>query len=496
METLTAPNDTAAVASVRPCNDSPAERYDLVVVGSESIARAAALEAARLGARVGWFPGSAEAGTAGRAMKSWIASARAAYTSRSATDYGVNAAEVCVEFHKIQARTARVLAELERSDFCDALRSLGIDVFHGAARFSGPQAVTTGERAVSFRRAILALGTRPAAPTIRGLGEIGFCNRLTVFSMTELPARWIVLGGDGTACELAQTLRRFGCHVHLVTSADTLLPGEELHAAELIQRQFEREGVVLHLGWTPILAERLGGAKAVTIERQSERLKLFGDEILAATGDVPCTADVGLEAAGIHFDERGIAVDDLLRTSNATVFSLGKACASGEAHSDLHARLAARNALVLGRSRTGRWQVPRLIDTDPAIARIGLTRAEAAERNLPVDSFRIELAEVERAALDGETDGYAVVHVARGGDRIVGATIVARDAAALVGELALVMNRRLGLRALSQSPHGELSTADLLRQLSARACPPRLRPSLAGWLKRWFNWRREKAATR
>jgi len=469
---------------------APNERFDLVVLGAGQLAKTAALEAGRLGARVAWFVSGSESVAAELAMKSWIASARAAQRARDAAELGLHAAGIRVDFSELAARTARLVAELDRHDD-GSPRSLGMEIVNSPASFCGDRAVAASGLTYEFRRAIVVTNTQPAAPRFAGLADVGCVNRLSARTLTALPARWVILGGDAVGCEWAQALRRFGCEVHLAMAAESLLPTEEPYAAEVVRRQLEREGVNLHLGWTPTSTERLGGAKGVTIERNGERVKIFADEILAATAELPNLEHLGLDRAAINFDERGIAIDDLLRTSNPAVYALGSGCRSraGEFHSAVHARNLVRNALLMGRYRAERWKAPRVIDTSPAVARLGLTRAEAAAAGLAVESFRLELAEIASAALVGETEGFAVIHVARGGEEIVGATIVAEQANELIGTLALAMNRRGGLRALANSSSGEL-----LSRLAERALPRRLTPRLAGWLRRWFAWRRGAVA--
>lgn len=465
---------------------APRERFDLVVLGEDQLAKTAAIEAGRLGARVAWFAAGSEAVSAKLAMKSWIASARAAQCARDAAEFGVATAGVHVDFAEVAARTARLVAGINRHDD-GSLRSLGIEVVTAPARFRSAQAVEANGRSYEFRRAIVAADTRPRAPRVAGLAEVGFLDRLSALSLTALPARWVVLGGGAIGCEWAQVLRRFGCEVHLVEPGESLLPTEEPYAAEVVRRRLEREGVKLHLGWTPTTAERLGGAKGVTIERDGERVKIFADEILAATAEQPNLVHLGLDRAEVDFNERGIAVDDVLRTSNPAVFALGSGCRprGGEFHSAVHVQHVVRNALLMGRYRAGRWKSPRVIETSPAVARLGLTRAEAAATGLAVESFRLELAEIEHAAVDGEADGFAMIHIARGSEQIIGATIVAEQAGEMIGSLALAMNSRGGLRALANS-----SSNELLSDLAERALPRRLTPRLAGWLKRWFAWRR------
>lgn len=488
MDSLPADGSLASQANaLPPVTPKPhsAERYNLIAIGGRT-ALATALEAARFGARVVYVRQRAsEAATCEHALaprKALIA----ASLERSCAVRG--------DFAETMRLVERRTLDARREHSPEHYRSLGVETLEGQCRFSAPDVVEVDGRPLRFHRALVSTGTRPAPPTaINGIGEVGYLDCVSLFSLTQLPARVVVIGAGAIGCEIAQTLRRLGSGVQLVERAEALLPSEESYASEVVREQFEREGIKLYLGWKPTQAEKSGNAKGLILERNGERLKLFADEFVVAVGKRPDVESLNLSAADVNLGERGIAVDDYLRTSNPAIFAAAGACGL-PSHPASTARLVVRNAFFWGRYRASRLYVPHCVDTNPQVARVGLTAAVAAERDTPIDSFRLELAEVERALLDGAAAGYAVVHTLRGSDRICGATIVATDAGALIGEISLAVNERLGLLALARAIHAPMTQGEVLNKLGARYGSRRITPRIANWLRKWLAWQRSGTA--
>jgi pyruvate/2-oxoglutarate dehydrogenase complex dihydrolipoamide dehydrogenase (E3) component len=291
---------------------------------------------------------------------------------------------------------------------------------------------------------------------------------------------------------LSQAFRRFGSEVHLVEHGDRLLKKESPDAASVVQSQFDREGVCLHLGWDATSAEKMGGSTSLLIERRGEKKKLIGDAILVAVGRKPQLDGLGLEAAGVTYSQRGIEVDDRLRTSNLAIFAAGDVCSRYQfTHAaDAMARLCIQNALFLGRKKASALLIPRCTYTDPEVATVGLTEREAAEQGIEIDSYRVDLEDVDRAVLDGEETGFAVVHTRRGAGRVVGCTIVARHAGEMIGEMALLMTNRLSLGRLAGTIHCYPTQAEALKRIADSYTRTRLTPPVARLLEKWLAWRR------
>jgi pyruvate/2-oxoglutarate dehydrogenase complex dihydrolipoamide dehydrogenase (E3) component len=205
-----------------------------------------------------------------------------------------------------------------------------------------------------------------------------------------------------------------------------------------------------------------------------------------ATGRAPNVEGLGLEAAGVRVGPHGVEVDDRLRTSNGRIYAAGDVCGHYQfTHAaDAMARIVLRNALFYGSERLSALRVPWCTYTDPEVAHVGLTERAAAEKNIPIDTFTQEMSQVDRAVLDSEAEGFAKVHVRRGTDRILGATVAARHAGDLMAEVVLAMANGLGLGALVKAIHPYPTQAEAVRKCADSWNRTRLKP----WVKRWFDW--------
>src|SRR5262249_22692052 len=302
-------------------------------------------------------------------------------------------------------------ADLSPHDSAERFRGLGVDVFLGEGRFTGPDAVEVAGKPLRFRKAVIATGARAARPPIPGLAEASFLTNETVFTLTELPRRLAVIGAGPVGCELAQAFARFGAEVCLLGKDAQLLPREDRDAATLVEKAMGHDGVKLLLGCRVLGVEKHGAEKVVRLECGGPR-ELRVDEILVGVGRQPNVEGLDLESAGVAYDAReGVHVNDRLRTSNRRVYAAGDICSRFKfTHAaDAMARLVLRNALFLGRARAGALTIPWCTYTDPEVAHVGLYEHEARARGYQVQTFTEPLGQVDRAILDGETDGCARV---------------------------------------------------------------------------------------
>ncbi|HUY92730.1 MAG TPA: mercuric reductase [Pirellulales bacterium] len=470
-------------------------RYNLVAIGGGTAGLISALGTAGLGGRAAIIERHRLGGDCLNygcvPSKALLAAARAVHQLSLGQRFGFRLAEPPqVDFPAIMERMRRLRAELSRHDAAERLRSRGVDVFFGQAAFTGPDAIEVEGQTLRFRRAVIATGSQPAVPPIENLGEVGYLTNQTIFSLTELPRRLIVLGGGPVGCELAQAFRRFGSEVHLIDHGGSLLKKESPEAARIVQSQFEREGIVLHFGWQAQCAEKMGGSKSLVLERNGEKKKLIGDAILVAAGRKPQIDGLGLDAAGVNYSQRGVEVNDRLQTSNPAVFAAGDVCSHYRfTHAaDAMARLCLQNALFFGRKKLSALHIPRCTYTDPEIAHVGLTDAEAARQEIEFETYRVELSEVDRAVLDGEEQGFAIVRARRG--RVVGATIVAQHAGEMIGEIGLLMSNRLSLSALARTIHCYPTQVEALKRIGDEYLRSRFTPLAARLTEKWLAWRR------
>ncbi|MGH7815269.1 MAG: mercuric reductase [Candidatus Binataceae bacterium] len=483
--------------SVHPAgwvNPAPASRYHLVVIGAGTAGLVIAAGAAILGAKVALVERGLMGGDCLNfgcvPSKALIRAARAAAEVRDAARFGIEVpAGVRVNFAAVMERMRRIRAELSPADSAERFRSLGVDVYFGAGRFVAPDAIEVDGKRLRFKHAAIATGTRPAIPPIPGLAETGCLTNETVFSLTELPRRIAVIGAGPQGCELAQAFCRMGAKVTLLEAADRILPREDREAAARIERALARDGVEIIAGCKIVEAVRRGAEKVIAFERGGDRGETVADEIIVGAGRAPNVDGLNLEAAKIEYDRAaGIKTDDRLRTANPLVYAAGDAASQCRfTHvAEAHARIVIRNALFFGRARASALTIPRCIYTDPEIARTGLDEAAAAACGIEVTAFTHEMAETDRAVLDGETDGFVKVLVRKGSDRIVGATIVASHAGEMITELSAAIAGGIGLGRLGEVIHPYPTQAGAIARAAQLYNRTRLTPMAARLMRGWF----------
>jgi pyruvate/2-oxoglutarate dehydrogenase complex dihydrolipoamide dehydrogenase (E3) component len=400
---------------------------------------------------------------------------------------------VRVNFPAVMERMRKLRAELSPTDSANRFRGLGVDVFIGDGRFVAPDCVEVDGKRLKFKKAAITTGARAASLPIPGLAEAGYLTNETVFSLTELPRRIAVIGAGPIGCELAQTFARFGAQVTLLEVEPQILIREDRDAAERVERAIVADGVEIVTGCKISDVAMRGNEKILATERDGARREIACDEILIGVGRVPAVEGLNLEAAMIEYDKQnGVKVDDHLGTTNPLVYAGGDVASPYKfTHlSDAHARIILRNALFFGRQRASQLTIPWCTYTDPEIAHVGLYAAEAKERGIKIAAYKLELAEVDRAVLDGETDGFVKVIVKEGSDQIVGATIVASHAGEMISELTTAIKAGIGLGSLGDVIHPYPTQADGIRRAAGLYTRTRLTPFVAGLMKRWFAFTR------
>lgn len=460
------------------------ERYHLVVVGGGTGGLVTAAIAAALGAsvalverhlmggdclNVGCVPSKALI----RAARGWKEAAAAAERFGGPPVAGEG------DFGRAMERMRRIRAEISAHDSVARFRELGVDVFLGQAVFTGPDTVEVAGQTLRFRRAVVATGTRPAVPPVPGLAEAGYLTSETVFSLTERPRRLAVVGGGPIGCELAQSFARFGSRVTLLEAWERILPADDADAAAVVAGALERDRVRVVCGARVDAVERHGEERTLRFSRGGTEEAVTVDRILVATGRTPAVEGLGLEAAAVRFDPvRGIEVDDRLRTSSPRVYAVGDVASPLRfTHvADAHARMVVRNALFFGRARASDLVVPRVTYTSPELAHVGILPDPAARGATEVDTVTVPLGEVDRARLDGDTEGFLKVHLKRGSDTILGATLVSAHAGEIITQLAQAMTRGTGLGALGETIFPYPTQAEVVRRAADQWRRRRLTP--------------------
>jgi len=479
-------------------NPRPDGRYNLVVIGAGTAGLICAAGAAGLGARVALVERHLLGGDCLNygcvPSKGIIRAARAAYDARHAGSFGVVGGEgLEFDFPTAMERMRRLRADISRHDSAARFRDeLGVDVYIGEGRFVSRDSIEVAGETLHFTKAAVCSGARAAAPPIPGLEECGYLTNETVFSLTGLPRRLVVIGGGPIGCELAQAFARFGSRVTVVEAAPQVLVREDRDAAGILQGALLREGIDLQTGVTILDVRRQGDARIIRLERDGRQVEVTADAILVAVGRAPNLEGLGLEAAGIAHDRSGVLVSETLQTSNPAVYAAGDICSPYKfTHTaDALARILIANALFKGRQSTAALTIPWCTYTDPEIAHVGMYEQDALAKGIAVTTLTVPLADVDRAVLDGETEGFARVHLKQGTDRILGATIVARHAGEMINEFSLAITGGLGLGAIARTIHPYPTQAEVVKKLADMYNRTRLTPFVKRLLAGWLKWQR------
>ncbi|MBW7995906.1 MAG: mercuric reductase [Candidatus Glassbacteria bacterium] len=489
------------VAQVHPqdwVNPEPAPRYNLVVIGAGTAGLVTAAGAAGLGAKVALiekhFLGGDCLNVGCVPSKAVIRSARALADVREAGRFGVRVPDgVTVDFGAVMERMRGIRARISHHDSVKRFTELGVDVFLGEGQFSGPDTVTVAGKTLRFKRAVITTGARAVSPGVEGLESAGYLTNETVFSLTERPSRMAVIGGGPIGCELAQAFQRLGTQVLLFDMNEHLLEREDEDAAAIVQEQFKREGIELVLGCSPSRVEIRGKEKLIHYTCAGKEHTVAVDEILVGAGRAPNVDGLNLEVVGIKYDKRaGVVVNDRLQTTNPRIYAAGDICMKWKfTHAaDAAARIVIQNALFFGKKKLSTLTMPWCTFTDPEIAHVGLYEKDAATQGIELTTFKRSLSEVDRALADGEEDGFVKVHVRKGTDKIVGATIVARHAGEMISELTLAIVGGIGLGTVAGVIHPYPSQAEAIKQTADAYSRTRLTPFVKSLFTRLMAWRR------
>lgn len=482
-------------------NPPPTGRYNLVVIGGGTAGLVAAAGAAGLGAKVALIERRLLGGdclnTGCVPSKALLAAARAAAHARRAGHFGIRTGPVEVDFAAVMQRVRAIRAQISPHDSAARFRGLGVDVFFGAAEFAEPGRIVVENSTLTYRKALIATGARAVLPPIPGLDTVAPLTHETLFNLTQLPPRLLILGGGPIGCEMAQAFARLGSRVTLFQRDARLVPREEPAASQVLADVLRSEGVDVRLGTTLERCERdadHGTCRAwlrTTATGASEAI--VGDALLVATGRQPQVNGLGLDRVGVAVDpQRGVVVDDFLRTTHPDIFAAGDVCLATQfTHAaDFAARVVLQNALFAGRRRLSALTIPWCTYTDPEIAHVGLYPHEAEARGMATTVYEREFRQVDRATASGETVGFVRMLVRRGTDRLVGATLVGAHAGEWVGEIAVAMAAGLGLGRLAQVIHPYPTFAEALRQCGDAYQRTRLTPRVRRFFAGWLAWRR------
>ncbi len=386
--------------------------------------------------------------------KALIRSAAVAQQVRDARPYGIDAELRAVLLPAIMARVAAVKEEVGARDSVERFASLGVQVLLGSADIRTADTVTVDDRTLRTRRIVVATGSRPSMPAVPGLAEAEPWTNVESLQMLAVPTSLVILGGGPIGLEFAQILSRLGSQVTVVEMAPEVLPREDPEPAAVVRTALEREGVRFLLSARVIEVQGRAPACTVWVEQDGQELSVTAERIMAATGRRPNVEIPGLANLGVQMTPRGLGVDTYFRTAVPHVWAAGDV-AGGLQFTHVaaaQAKLVVRNALFPVKSRLRTHAIPWTTYTDPELARVGWTEAEARARYGSVFVYRFPFSAVDRAIIDGRTEGHVkIITDARG--RLLGAHVVGADAGNLLQEVVVALNAGIPVGRLAQVIH-------------------------------------------
>ena len=454
--------------------------YDAIVIGAST---AAVSRLCPTLAQAGWKTALIEREHVGGTCvnigcmptKAMVASARVAYLAHRASDYGVNTAPVSVDMARVRQRKRDLVNTLR--GFAQGLieKAKGLDLFQGVARFTGPKSVEVrlndgGVTRLTADTIFIDTGAKPGKPAVPGLDSVSTLDSTSIMELDTLPEHLLTLGGGYIGVEFSQMFRRFGSRVTIVQSQERLLVQEDPDVADAVTNILREDGIEVLLEANTIKAEQTAdGRIQLTVNtREQDGFTLTGSHLLVATGRVPNTEQLDLEAVGIETDETGaIRVNERLETSVPGVYALGDVkggpAFTHVAYNDYY--ILRTNLLEGGNATTKGRVVPNTIFIDPQLGRVGLTETEARAQGCNIRIAKLPMAMVLRAIDVGETRGFMKAIVDADTDQILGAVILGIEGGEIMSMLQLAMMGNLPYTALRDGMLSHPTLAESLNTL-------------------------------
>lgn len=429
-----------------------ASEYDLAIIGAGSVGLIAADFAVRLGARVALLERDRIGGdctwTGCVPSKALVKVGKIAHDARTSSLYGVHVSRPAINMAEVRQYLRGAVEQIYTGTTPEALRQKGMDVMLGAVSFVDPHTLMTGKQHIRAGKILIATGAKPVIPAIQGLADVPFSTYREIFENDRFQTSMSIIGGGPIAVEIGQAYQRLGVQVTIF--AERLLTREEPEVSALMQQILEREGVRIVQHRAGAVAKADGGIRVVSTGESIQSEMLF-----VAAGRQPVLDGLRLEAAGVKFSEKGIAVNDHLQTSAPTIYAAGDVLGGLQfSHfAGWQGYHAARNALLPGNNSGFSAIVPRITFSDPEVAQVGLLEHEARSKfreNLQVECWGLD--RIDRAICENDRDGFIKL-IAKNDGTVLGATIVARRAGETIMELVTAMHQGIKIDKLAGLIH-------------------------------------------
>jgi pyruvate/2-oxoglutarate dehydrogenase complex dihydrolipoamide dehydrogenase (E3) component len=453
-------------------------KTDICIIGAGSGGLTLAAGAVQMGASVVLLEGHKMGGDCLNygcvPSKALIAAGKHAHALRTGAPFGVAAIEPEVDYAAAMAHVAGVIKEIEPYDSVERFEELGVKVISEYGHFISPSEVKAGDTVIEARRFVIATGSSPMVPPIPGLDTVEYLTNESLFDLRELPKHLLIIGGGPIGMEMAQAHARLGSKVTVI-EAERALHHHEPELAAIAVENIRAEGVEIVNG---AMASEVFGGDGITVKTQ-DGIEYRGSHLLMAVGRTPNIPNLGLDVAGVETHRSGIVVDKGLRTTNKRVYAIGDVASALQfTHvANYHAGIVIRSALFGLPAKVVDNHLPRVTYTNPEIAQVGMTEAQAMEAHGDkVEVLRFEFAENDRARTERSTTGLIKVMVWKG--KPIGASIVGVQAGELIQTWSLVIANGLKIGAVAAMVAPYPTLGEINKRVAGQYYTPRLFESI------------------
>lgn len=432
--------------------------------------------------------------------KALIRAAHTAADIKNASTLGIDAQINHIDFAQVMGRIHNVIAKIEPHDSIERYSQLGVNCVTGDATILSPWEVEVNGTRITTRNIVIATGARPLVPAIPGLDTVNYLTSDTVWQLTALPKRLLILGGGPIGCELAQSFCRLGAEVTIVERSPQLLNREDLDAAQLVEQSLTHDGVNILLQHNAVqfestLDDNGQRIQRVVIEHDNQQVSIEFDAVMVALGRVANVQGFGLEELGITTTERGtVAVNQYLQTQYPNIYAVGDVAGPYQlTHVAAHqAWYAAVNSLfgAVKKFKVDYSVIPAVTYTAPELARVGINEKEAQAQGIDYEVTRYGLDDLDRAIADGYDEGFIKILTPKGSDKILGATIVGHHAGDLLAEFTLAMRHNLGLNKILDTIHPYPTMSEGAKYTAGVWKKAHAPQKLLAWVKKYHQWMR------
>jgi len=432
--------------------------YDLIVIGGGSAGLVAAMFAKGLGKKTAIIEKNKLGGDCTHhgcvPSKAFLNSAHLGENIKNLKEFGLTMDTSTLDTSKVMQHVRQIVSAVYYEETPEVFRDKGIDVIEGEAFFKDSQTIAVDGREYTASRFIIATGSRPFIPEIKGLDSIDILTNENIFNLNRLPLSVAVLGGGPIGLELASGLNSLGVDTAIIEMSERILPREDEELSELLRAKLTGDDLKILTDTKVVSAEQKNGYVSLFSEGQVD--VVHAERVLVAVGRKPNTEGLGLEKAGVEYDSKGIKVDKYLRTTSKNIYAAGDVVSPYQfTHAaDYEAVTAARNALLPFRKKTDYSNIPWCTYTSPELARCGLTEKEAADKygRDKIRVFKYSCSQVDRAVTDSATDGMAKYITDKKG-RLLGIHILGARAGEVIHEPMLAKKFKIPFHKISEMIH-------------------------------------------